>query len=379
MSWNTYKGIQVPSSSTGDAGINLTADLETLADRASPFNVVINPNFDFWQRGTSFSSIANGTYTADRWKYLKNGTMVHTVSQSTSVPTFAQSNAISSYSLELSCTTAQSTISAGNYATITHVVEGNVFRTVAQQEMTLSFWVMASLTGTYCVSFGNSGSDRSYVAEYSISTANTWQQVTITIPASPSAGTWDYFTGSGLVIGWALAVGSTYQATAGSWQSGNYLGSSNQVNACNSTSNTFYLAQVQLTVGTAAPNFQSRSFQEELALCQRYYEKSFPLTTAPADNVTANGAFVVLTGTTNSYQNFPFGRYAVWKRTATPTVTLYNPGASNANKIYDATNATNYPGAVNLLCERGHAAYVNGTSVGAGQLLQVHWSSNAEL
>jgi hypothetical protein len=57
--WSTYKGLQVPNSSTGDAGINLTADLQTLADRAGPFNVVINPNFDFWQRGISFSSLAS--------------------------------------------------------------------------------------------------------------------------------------------------------------------------------------------------------------------------------------------------------------------------------------------------------------------------------
>ncbi len=376
-SWNTYKGIQVPSSSTGDAGINLTADLETLADRASPFNVVINPNFDFWQRGTSFSSIANGTYTADRWKYLKNGTMVHTVSQSTSVPTFAQSNAISSYSLELSCTTAQSTISAGNYATITHVVEGNVFRTVAQQEMTLSFWVMASLTGTYCVSFGNSGSDRSYVAEYSISTANTWQQVTITIPASPSAGTWDYFTGSGLVIGWALAVGSTYQATAGSWQSGNYLGSSNQVNACNSTSNTFYLAQVQLTVGTAAPNFQSRSFQEELALCQRYYHKTFPVTTAPADNAGFAGAISYLNLNTSTflYTNY---RYPVTMR-ATPSITFYNPGSGTSGEWRNQANSTSTTGTSAATNAGDSGVSIASASTATVDRYLIHLAANAEL
>ena len=179
-----------------------------------------------------------------------------------------------------------------------------MFRTVAQQEMTLSFWVMASLTGTYCVSFGNSGSDRSYIAEYSISTANIWQQVTITIPASPSAGTWDYFTGSGLVIGWALAVGSTYQATAGSWQSGNYLGSSNQVNACNSASNTFYLAQVQLTVGTAAPNFQSRWFKKNWRYVSATMTRGFRLRLHQRTMQLRKGAFVVLIWTTSSVQIF---------------------------------------------------------------------------
>ncbi|HQX51386.1 MAG TPA: hypothetical protein PK992_15390 [Planctomycetaceae bacterium] len=34
MSWENYKGLQVPSAPTGDAGINLKVDLEILADRS---------------------------------------------------------------------------------------------------------------------------------------------------------------------------------------------------------------------------------------------------------------------------------------------------------------------------------------------------------
>jgi hypothetical protein len=235
-------------------------------------NAIINGAFDIWQRGTSFAAIANSAFSADRWRHQDNSEVVHTESRSTDVPTVAQAGVLANYSLLIDCTTADSSIGAAQYAGTSHNVEGYNWRKFAQRDLTLSFWVKATKTGTYCVSFRNSGSDRSYVAEYTVGAAGTWEKKTINIPASPSAGTWDYTTGTGLQIWFTLAVGSDYQTTAGAWTTGNYLGTANHVNACDSTSNDFRLALVQLEVGDVATDFEIVDHALEFWRCMRYYQ-----------------------------------------------------------------------------------------------------------
>lgn len=138
--------------------------------------------------------------------------------------------------------------------------------------MTISFWVKSSKTGTYCLSIQNIGNALSYIREYTINSTDTWEKKSITIPGSTS-GTWDKTTGSGIILSWALAMGSTYQNSANSWVSGNYLATSNQVNLLDSISNSFYLSQVQLEVGDKATDFEFRDYGTELLRCQRYYQR----------------------------------------------------------------------------------------------------------
>ena len=61
----------------------------------------ITTDFNVWQKGTSFSSVLAGIYTADRWLYLKSGSMVHDMSLSSDVPTVAQSGRLFSNSLKI--------------------------------------------------------------------------------------------------------------------------------------------------------------------------------------------------------------------------------------------------------------------------------------
>jgi hypothetical protein len=117
----------------------------------------------------------------------------------------------------------------------------------------------------------NSIADRTFIAEYTINTTNTWEKKTINITASPSAGTWDYGNGIGLEIRFALACGSTFQSTTG-WTSGNFIATSNQVNATGTVGNLFRFTGVKLELGNTATDLRWRSFQEEVKLCQRYYE-----------------------------------------------------------------------------------------------------------
>ncbi len=235
-------------------------------------NAVINAAFDIWQRGTSFAAIANATYHADRWLWVNTTAGVVTISRDTDVPTVANAGVLFNYSLKVAVTTADASVAAGDVAAITQRIEGFVWRNFAQRALVLSFWVKSSETGTHCVSIRNSGGDRSYVGTYTVNAANTWEKKTVTFSASPSAGTWGYTTGIGATLDFCLIAGSTFQTTAGAWQTGNYLGTSAQANVLDTIGNAFLIAGVQLEVGSVATDFEVRPYPVELGMCQRYYQ-----------------------------------------------------------------------------------------------------------
>ena len=244
-----------------------------LADLFSNKNVIINGDFNIWQRATSFISFADGAYHADRWTYYKSGTMVHDVSRSSDVPSFAQAGRLFNYSLLIDCQTIDSSIGASDFCVIQQRVEGYNWLPLAQKPVTLSFWVKATKTGKYCASLGNgSPFDKAIVKEFTINASDAWEYKTITFPASPVSGTWDFTNGIGIRMSICLAAGSSYQTTPDAWQNANYFATSNQVNACDSASNNFRLCGVQLEAGSIATPFEQRTYQHELMLCQRYYQ-----------------------------------------------------------------------------------------------------------
>lgn len=239
------------------------------AGGSSDPNAFLNGAFQFWQRGTSFAAVANLTRVADGFKYIKVGAMVHTISESTDVPTIAEIGVKLGSSMLIDCTTVDAAIAAGDVCVISRAIEGYNFLNLVNG-FTISFWAKATKTGIYCIAFENSGGDRSYVAEYTINTTATWERKTVTVPATPTAGTWEYTTGAGLWISWALACGSTFQTTAGAWQTGHFYGTSNQVNACDDTANDFRITGIKIEPGSVATPFLLPDYQQEKARCQRY-------------------------------------------------------------------------------------------------------------
>lgn len=379
-----------PNPATLTAGSNVTitnaAGSITIASNAvntaNP-NLIIGGDFGTnpWQRGTSFAGLGSGasSYTADRFQYEENGTGVVTVSQSSTVPTVTQANYLSQNSLEIAVTTAQSTIAAGNYSVLSYKVEGYDFVNIAQQAFTLSFWVNSSLTGTYCVAFTNSGFDHTYVATYTISSANTWQHVVINVSASPSAGTWNYTNGTGLQILFTLAVGSTFQTTAGSWQSGGFIGTSAQTNFLNSTSNVIYFDLVKLEIGSTATQFVGRSIETELALCQRYFEKSYAQGTSPGTATIANYSYLGFAINSTFFYGGTNQTFLVEKRASPSTLTIYSPNSGAAGNFYNLTGAvdvagTASPGTKNILYFSS-----TGATLTANDQYAVHWTANSEL
>jgi hypothetical protein len=251
-------------------------------------NYIINGAMDFWQRGTSFAAATSGTYAADRFLVTKNGTMVHTISKDTDVPTLAQSGFNFAASYKLTLTTAQASLSAGQWAGFSHRIEGQVFAPLAGRTMTLSFWVKAALIGTYSVAFVNGNQTRSYVKTYTINAANTWEKKTVTLTHDAS-GTWDYTTGLGISVMFMIA--STQQSlTEGAWVDGLFLGFGTQTNGVQSTATSFNFTGIMLEEGEQPSQFERAGgdISRELLSCQRYYCKSYILGTAPGTN-TGNG------------------------------------------------------------------------------------------
>jgi len=144
------------------------------------------------------------------------------------------------------------------------------FGTANAKTVTISFWVRSSLTGTFGGSLTNT-LGRSYPFSYTISSANTWEYETITITGDTS-GTWLKTNGIGLTIWFGLGSGSTYSGTAGAWTSSTLVQPSGSTSVVGTNGATFYITGVQLEVGTQATSFEYRQYQQELALCQRYYE-----------------------------------------------------------------------------------------------------------
>ena len=166
------------------------------------------------------------------------------------------------------------TVGAGENYIMLHRIEGtNIsdlgWGTATAQTVTLSFWVRSSLTGTFGGSLKNSASDRSYPFSYTISSANTWEQKSITI-AGDTTGTWLTTTGIGISIIFSMGTGSTLSGTAGAWAAANYTGATGAVSVVGTNGATFYITGVQLERGSTASSFDYRPYGTELALCQRY-------------------------------------------------------------------------------------------------------------
>jgi hypothetical protein len=299
----------------GTTGISIPTQFDT----ASTFgfkNRIINGAMVIDQRNEGASvTPANLAYTLDRWQAFQSVASKYSVQQnagSVTPPTgftnYLGVTSLSAYS-----------VASGDYFALNQSIEGfNVadlsWGTASAATVTLSFWVRSSLTGTFGGALKNSASNRTYPFTYTISSANTWEQKTITI-AGDTSGTWVTNSGLGIYVQLGLGTGSTWNGTAGSWSGGNYISATGATSVVGTNGATFYITGVQLEKGSTATSFDYRSIGQELLLCQRYYETtSYPSATQDLTTVTTqicwNASYC--TGT----------KFLVAKRAA-PTVTLY--------------------------------------------------------
>ena len=238
----------------------------------------INGGFQIFQRSTSASDIggSEGYFAPDRYKQSGTGNMRYTASQSTDVPSgFGFSN-----SLKYDCTTASGTVSAGHFVAIEHRMEGQDVQvlckgTAQAKQLTISFHVKSPKTGVHWVEVYDDDNDRHVCKSYTISSADTWQQVSLTFPGD-TTGAFDNNNGTSLRVFFWLMAGTTY--TGGGTPPSTWAAftsnkrATGQVNVFDDTSNNFYITGIQFEVGSQATAFEHRTYGDELTLCQRYFQ-----------------------------------------------------------------------------------------------------------
>jgi len=267
-------GTDSPSTALDVAGAISDTDGNVRSGRK---NLIINGAMKVAQRGTSFTDPSSGEYTLDRWRAgVHTSTAAANYTQEADAPTAAQAGTNFVKCLKIACTTIDtSTAATVRYYTKYHIEGQDIahagFGQAGVRYMTLSFWHKHTKTGTHSFGVVSPPSDQQYVAEYTQTTSDTWEKATHTFPVA-TAGTWATDTGNGLTLYFATHIGSNYQGTANTWGSGQAYGTANQVNNFDSTSNSMRFTGVQLEVGSTATDFEHRSYGEELALCQRFYQ-----------------------------------------------------------------------------------------------------------
>jgi hypothetical protein len=194
-------------------------------------------------------------------------------------------------SANLVCTTADSSLAAGDSFIFQQRIEGQNLQSIkkgtsAAESLTVSFYVKSSNTGTYICEFFDVDNTRQISKSYTINTANTWEKKTITVPPD-TTGLFDNDNVDSLRLLFFLAAGSDFtsgtlndSAWASSVTANRVVG---QLNLANLSGNYWAVTGIQLETGEVATPFEMRSIGQELALCQRYYYR--------ATNSQSSGAF----------------------------------------------------------------------------------------
>jgi hypothetical protein len=261
---------------------SLTGAISEGAGAAMFRNRIINGDMRIDQRNAGASvTPATPQYTLDRW-YAENGGVASIYSVQQNAGSATPPASFSNY-LGVTSTSSYTPASGDNFS-LQHRIEGYntadlAWGTVNAKPVTLSFWVRSSLTGTFGGEIFLAGTTgRSYPYNYTISSVNTWEYKTITIPGDTYTNTISSTTSFSLIVVFMLGSGSsTVSSTANTWQTGNFLAPTGCVNVVSTSGATFYITGVQLEKGTAATPFEYRNYGAELALCQRYYWRIYAI------------------------------------------------------------------------------------------------------
>tara|TARA_R110000737_G_scaffold5100_1_gene16494 strand:- start:161 stop:1573 length:1413 start_codon:yes stop_codon:yes gene_type:complete len=346
-------------------------------------NRLINGGMVLDQRNAGASvTPTDGQYLVDRWVSTVSQASKLTAQQSSVAPTgFSASQLITSSS-------AYSIGSADIFA-ISQKIEGFNFvdmawGTASAKTVTLSFKVRSSLTGTFGGSFTNAANNRAYPFLYSISTADTWTSISVTVPGD-TTGTWIGATSGIAVRVWlGLGGGSTYSGAAAGWSTGPYFTATGATSVVGTSGATFYVTGVQLEEGNAATSFEFVDYGRQLQMCQRYYQNSFPAGTAPFSPASPTGSNVGLYTWKITMVSSGYGTYytipLVAPMRASPSIVGYN-GGNNNNKVRQMPGAVDFTvTSVTAFSNTGFVLlFYGGAGDGTGNPVGWNWSASAEL
>lgn len=287
-------------------------------------NDIINGQFRVAQAGTSFAAPASGDYDLDGWLQTNTSAAVFTVVQIVGSGTGKLGRSVT-------VTTADATVAAGDYVAQTTRIEGYDIVKYIGNTFTIGFRVKCNITGIHCMTLYTAG--YSYVSEYTINAANTWEYKTITIVGGIGV-TPPVTNAAGLTIQFTNMCGTSFQTTAGAWNVGNFKGTANQVNDFATISSVFALEDVTMNLGTSvAPD--AATYEQDLSRCKRYYKHSY-------SSGVAVGAVTIVgshqSGGADNSAAVARGTVNFESMRAIPTLVIYDC-AGNAGKISTLNSA----------------------------------------
>ena len=345
-------------------------------------NVIINGACQVAQR-SNLVNAQTGYGAVDRFKIQSTGASRFTLSQ--------HNGPGAQYGLPLALkfetTTADASVAAGDYMYIDTKFEGQDLQRFQKgssdaKQFTLQFWIKLAVAGTYVVQLFDADNSRHVVANYTVSSADTWEKKIITFPADTS-GVLDNDNAKSFEIRWHFLGGSTYrggtqQTTWGSIVAANML--EGMGNAVSATGDNF-ITGMQLEVGSVATNFEHLSFADQLRRCQRYFEKSYRYEDAVGSTNNNDGNIDICLSSNNSGTVVYHLRFFQEKRTQ-PTVTVYRPdtGASGQVKYGTINVASDHANtSVDSQSTKSCRVYFGIGSSWQAAFIQSHYTAEAEL
>ena len=296
--------------------------------------------------------------------------------------------------MKVTCTSADASPGSTDNMIVQQRIEGKDLQCLAwgtgsAKDFTISFYVKSSRVGNASFAILNNDNSNQMVSfPYSITKQDTWEYKTITVPAYPS-GTFDNDNARSMQLEWWLNSGTNYTG-AGSHQTTWASLSQTHRNAHNlaigrEVNDTWQLAGVQMEIGRNATEFEHRSFSEELALCQRYYCKSYNPERSPGAG-TSDGLQVIRNyDPSNSRSDHPAGvQFPVTMRDV-PNITLYSQnGTANRYTVGNTTAGSfaNQGGTISNILLKGTGsigAISFSTTVPAAAFAYFHYTAESEL
>ena len=366
-----------------------------IADLGSPAanglsnrNLVKNGAMDVSQRATSSTGLgaANGYFTVDRMRMAIGDA---SAGRFTMAQTAVTDLSGFSKSVKISCTTADTSIAAGERLVLNYRFEGQDLQSLKSSSsslkaFTVSFYARAN-TAFNLVSEIIFGADTSKNSEANQVNALTtsWQRFTMSIPAATNTQIDDVTTHDTDLMFW-MHAGSTYTSGSNSTTLRPNVNANRAAGVSSifaSTSNFVEITGIQLEIGDTATPFEHRTFGDDLADCQRYFQKSYDYGTDIGTATTVGAMYHRHTAGENVSNRTPTITFPVEMRAATTTVVYSLNGTANAasdcgtgfTHSSDSTS-TNFSGT-----DGTHGLSRLGLGQGKDAIIGFHYTADAEL
>lgn len=370
--------ISITDSGNLYTAINVEDALQEIALRpvnAMSRQAVINGNIDVWQRGTSFTNPAHGAYTSDRYRTSISAGGATFPNVTHAQQKLTPGDIVGSFNYyRVSVDGVGSGYGTSSaYAVMQRIESGVRFLCGAGKKVTISFWARSSIAGkrigfglTQFYGTGGAPTGGETLPGSTFTLTSTWTKYTFTFTTNTIVGK-TFGTNNDdfleLVLFYVWGTGTTYipNPTAESFIAAGSID----------------VAQVQVNAGDRALPFQPRSFAEELALCQRYYAKTFSHNTAPVNGTGLSAGPLSAQSQTSVFDPGIMWLFPVPMR-ITPTITLYNPRTGGTagqwtNGTVDGANARSYnTSEKNTYIDNGDAALATAAWV-------IHATADAEI